>query len=458
VKAADVRVPHARLLVATAALIACVAILWLARGFTFYFDEWTVILPADSSWTVYLQPHNEHPAMLLRLIYAVLLSTVGMRSYVPYMAVLLALHATTVVLLFELVRRRAGDLIGIGAAVLLLVMGAAWENLLWAFQIGFVGSVACGLGSLLLLYRGGPPLPREARDASLAGPPHGVGRKWAAMLLLFGSLMFSGIGLFFLIAAAVWLALTPERRKDLVWLAPVAFALGAWYLAYGRSGTPPASTSLAGNVAALPLYTVWGLGASVAGLIGEDGWVGPVLLMLALAALGFSWRRRRPDGFTVAIAAALLAFYVVLGLNRAQIGYQQSASGRYVYEGAVLWLLLLADAARGLPWRGTWRPALVACIFLASFNSGVLLYEYSAAKTEQMLREAADLQALSAERGDPCLNPNANVDPLVMPQVTSPAAYYRAVDRYGDPAAGTPAVRGPDFERARAKLLKPGCP
>jgi hypothetical protein len=444
VKAADVRVPHARVLVATTAVIACVAILWLARGFTFYFDEWTVILPADSSWTVYLQPHNEHPAMLLRLIYAVLLNTVGMRTYVPYMAVLLALHATSVVLLFELVRRRAGDVIGIGAAVLLLVMGAAWENLLWAFQIGFVGSVACGLAALLLMDQG--------------GPPHGVGRKWSVMLLLLASLMFSGIGLFFLIAAAVWLALTPERRTDLVWLAPVALALVAWYLAYGRSGTPPASTSLAGNVAALPLYTVWGLGASVAGLIGEDGWVGPVLLLLALAALGFSWRGRRPDGFNIGIAAALLAFYVVLGLNRAQIGYQQSGSGRYVYEGAVFWLLLLGDAARGLPWRGIWRPALVACVFLACFNSGVLLYEYSAAKTEQMQREAADLQALAAERGDPCLNPNAIVDPLVMPQVTSPPAYYRAVDRYGDPAAGTPAVRGPDFERARANLLKPGCP
>jgi hypothetical protein len=438
VKAADVRVPHARLLVAATAAIACVAILWLARGFTFYFDEWTFILPADSSWTAYLQPHNEHPAMLLRLIYAVLLNTVGMRTYVPYMAVLLALHATTVVLLFELVRLRAGDLIGIGAAVLLLVMGAAWENLLWAFQIGFVGSVACGLGALLVIGAAQP-------------------RMLAAMLLLFGSLMFSGIGLFFLIAVAVWLALTPERRNDLVWLAPVALALGTWYLAYGRSGTPPASTSLAGNVAALPLYTVWGLGASVAGLIGEGGWVGPVLLLLALAALGFSWRRRRPDGFTIGIAAALLAFYVVLGLNRAQIGYQQSGSGRYVYEGAVFWLLLLADAARDLPWRDTWRPALIALVFLACFSSSVLLYSWALAKTVQMQREAADLQALAAVRNDPCLDPHGAVDQLVMPQITSPAAYYRAVDRYGDPARGTPADRGADFERARANLLRPGC-
>jgi hypothetical protein len=440
VKVEDVRVPQARLLVAAVAVVAGAAILWLARGFNFYFDEWTVILPTntrDTSWTVYLQPHNEHPAMLLRLIYALLLNTVGMRSYIPYMVVLLALHATSVVLLFELVRRRAGDLVGIAAAALLLVMGAAWENLLWAFQIGFVGSVACGLGALLAIGAARP-------------------RMWAAMLLLLGSLMFSGIGLFFLIAAAVWLALTPERRRELIWLAPVAVALGVWYLAYGRSGAPPSPTSLSGNLAVLPLYVLWGFGSSVAGLIGEGGLFGPVLLLAAIVALGFSWRRRRPDGFTVAIATALLAFYIVLGLNRAQIGYQQSGSGRYVYEGAVFWLLLLAGAARDLPWRGTWRPALVACVFLACFNSGVLLYAYSAAKTEQMLREAADLQALAVERNDPCLNPNGAVDSLVMPQVTSPAAYYRAVQRYGDPAAGA-AVRGPDFERARANLLQPGC-
>jgi hypothetical protein len=456
VKAADVRVPHARLLVATVALIACAAILWLARGFNFYFDEWTVILPMDSSWTVYLQPHNEHPAMLLRLIYAVLLSTVGMRSYVPYMAVLLALHAITVVLLFELMRRRAGDLIAIGAAALLLVMGAAWENLLWAFQIGFVGSVACGLGALLALAS--PPrgeVPPDSRSEARGGG--GARSGLAVMLLLLGSLMFSGIGLFFLVAAAVWLALTPDRRKDLIWLAPVALALGVWYLAYGRAGAAPTPTSPAGNIEALPLYTLWGLGASVAGLIGEGGLFGPVLLLLALVALGFSWRRRRPDGFTIGIAAALLAFYVVVGLNRAQIGYQQSGSGRYVYEGAVFWLLLLGDAARDLPWRGTWRPALVACVFLACFNSGVLLYAYSAAKTEQMLREAADLQALAVERTDPCLNPIGIVDPLVMPQVTSPAAYYRAVDRYGDPAAGMRAIRGADFDRAGRNLVEPGC-
>ena len=434
-KAADVRVSNARLFVIAAAIAGCAAILWLSRSFTFYFDEWTLILPSDTGWTTYLQPHNEHPAILLKLIYAGLLATVGMRSYLPYMAVLLALHATTVVLLFELVRRRAGDVIAIAAALLLLVLGAGWENLLWAFQVGFVGSVACGLGALLVMEPATP-------------------RMWLAALLLFGSLLFSGIGLFFLIAAAVWLALTRDRRRELVWLAPVALAFIAWYLAYGRSG---ATTSLTGNLQALPLYVAWGLAASVAGLIGQSLY-GPALLVVAVAAIGFSWFRHRPDGFTIGIAVALLAFYIVIGLGRAQIGYQQSGAGRYVYEGAIFWILLLADSARGLPWRGTWRPALIACLFLACFSSSVLLYTWALAKGAQMEREAADLQALAAERRDPCLNPNGVVDPLVLPQITSPAAYYRAVDRYGAPTVDARVIQGADFDQARANLLKPGCP
>jgi len=437
VKAADVRVAHARLFVASAAVIVCAAIMLLARGFTFYFDEWTFILPADTGFAFILQPHNEHPVMLTRLIYWVLLNTVGMRSYVPYMAVLLALHATSGVLLFELVRRRAGDAVAIAAAILLLVLGAAWENLLWAFQMAFVGSVACGLGALLLMDTG-----------------H---RMWLVMVLLFGSLMFSGIGLFFWLAAAVWLLLTPARRRDLVWLAPVAIAFAAWYLAYGHTGAPPKPLSLAGNIALLPAYVVWGMGSAVGGLIGEGGWIGLPLLALGMAAVALGWRRRRPDAFAIAIATALFAFYAVTGLNRAQLGFQQSGAGRYVYEGAVLWLLLLADAARELPWRGTWRPALIACVFLACFNSGVLLYAYSAAKTVQMQRETADLQALAAARTNPCLDPSASADPLVMPQVTSPVDYYRAVDRYGDPVAGSLRLGGTDLDRALANLLTPGC-
>jgi hypothetical protein len=378
--------------------------------------------------------------MLPRLIYAALLFTFGLHTYLPYMVVLMALHGASAVLLFELVRRRAGDLVGVASAAMLLVLGAGWENLLWAFQIAFVGSVACGLGMLLALEG-----PRTRRRPAVAA------------VLLAASMMFSGIGLFFGVAAAVRLWLDPPRRRELLWFAPVGVAFAAWYLVFGHGGAPTVPPPSAANVFLLPGYVGWGLAASVAGIIGVTGLPALAVLVLAAGAIGFAWWRQRPDPLAVAVAAGLLAFYVLTGLTRAQLGFDQSAAGRYVYVGAVFWLILLADAARLLPWSGTWRPALAAVVFLACFNSSVLLFAYSAGKTAVMQREIADLQALAVERSDKCLNPTGAVDPLVMPHVTSPALYYRAVDRFGDPTNGLPITDRPDFERARSNLTRSDC-
>ena len=445
----SVRIPHATLIVGVAAALIAAALLWLSRTYNFYFDEWTFILTApDWTWVTYLQPHNEHPSILFRLLYAALLNTVGMRSYVPYMAVLLALHAVNVVLLFMVVRRRgAGDAVALGSAGLLLLLGAGWENLLWAFQMAWLASVACGLGMLLMLQA------RPSRS-SLA----------LAVALAAASMMFSGIGLTFAAFAVMMLAPTPARRRELLWFVPLGVAVVAWYLAFGRAGTPPNPPATAANIALLPLYAAWGLGQSAAGLIGESGAWGPPALAAAVLAIGLTWRRHRPDPFALGAVAALVTLYVVTGLTRAQLGYAQSGSGRYVYEGAVFWLVLLAGAARNLPWRGSWRLALVACLFLACFNSSVLLFTYAVAKGAQMQRETADLQALAAERSDPCLSPDGWADPLVIPQVDNPALYYRAVDRYGDPVAGRPITDRADFDRARSNLRRlrqapsrPGC-
>ena len=439
---AEVRVPRARLIVAVAAVVASATILWLARSYTFYFDEWDFILSApDWSLTTYLEPHNEHPSILFRLVYGVLLNTVGLRSYAPYMVVLLALHALDAVLLFEVVRRRAGDLPGMASAACLLVLGSGWEEILWAFQMAWLASIACGLGMLLVLQG-------RATSSKVA----------AAAGLLAGSLMFSGIGLVFSAVAVVLLAATPGRRRKLFWLVPVGIALGAWYLAFGHSGRPSVPPGSSANLLVLPAYMAWGLAASVGGLIGVTGAPALVLLILAAAAIGFTWRRHRPDPLALGAAAGLISFYVLIGLARGQIGYDQSASGRYVYIGAVFWLILLADAVKRLPWRGTWRPALAACLFLACFSSSVQLVEWAAAKSLLMQREVADLQALAVERTDPCLNPAGIADRLVMPQVNNPALYYRATDRYGDPMRGLPITDRADFENARRNLVRRDCP
>ena len=432
------RVPRARLIVTVAALLGCAAVLWFSRAYTFYFDEWTFINTAPD-WTLatYFQPHNEHPSMLFRAVYAALLNTVGLRSYVPYMTLLMLGHFANVLLLFELVRRRAGQVIAIAAAALLLTLGAGWEDVLWAFQMAWLASVAFGLGTLLVL---------ESRS-----------RIPLAIALVAVSLAFSAIGVVFAIAAGTRLLLTPGRRREVLWLAPAAVALVAWYAAFGRFGEHPNPQPGPANLFLDPLYAAWGLGQSAAGLIGEGGPFGPPLLVAGAAAIGWRWKRHGTDAFAISVAVALVAFYLVIGLTRAQLGFQQSGASRYVYIGALLWLILLADAARSLPWRGTWRPALVACVFVAWFSSSVLLFAFATARTVLSQRQVADYYALAAMRSDPCLDPNGAVDLLVMPAETSPALYYRAVDRFGDPRAGMPLVDQPSFEAGVSHLRKAGC-
>jgi len=358
-RAGAVDVPNARLIVAALAALVAAAILLLSRNFNFYFDEWDFILNApDWSWLSFLQPHNEHPSLLPKLIYAALLNTVGLRAYWPYMAVLLALHAANSILLFELVRRRAGDAVGIAAAALLLVLGAGWENLLWAFQMSFVGSITFGLGALLALQR-----IRGTRGSLIATG------------LSAASILCSGIGLFFAVAVGVQIALEPTRRRDLRWTAVLAVAVAAWYLDFGRTGAATNPPPSAMNIVSAPVYVLWGLGEAAAGLIGEGGWWGPFAFIAAAGVVAWAWNRKRPDALPIAVAAAMLSLYAVTALTRAQLGYSQSGSGRYVYEGAIFWMLLLADAAAMLPWRGTWRPALAALIFLACFNSAALLLD-----------------------------------------------------------------------------------
>jgi hypothetical protein len=439
VTAADVRVPHARLIVAGAGVLAVAALLWLSRTYTFYFDEWSFITTApDATVAWFFKPHNEHPAILFRAAYLTLLDTVGLRAYLPYMAVLLALHLANTLLLFELVRRRSGELVALFAAALLLVLGGGWEDLMWAFQLAWLASTALGLGMLIALDG-----PASSRRAGVA----------AALLAV--SLAFSGIGLVFAIAATILLAL--RRDRTVLWLVPVAVLLVAWYALFGHTGNHPNPPPTAANVFLLPGYAFTGLAASAGGVIGVGGLLGVVSLVAMGAAIAWYWVRHGRDPFPVAVAASLVGFYTITGLGRAQLGYEQAASSRYVYIGALLWIVLLADVARVVPWRGTWRPAVAACIFLACFNSSAVLVSWATAKSILMQRQVADYYALAAMRHDPCLDPAGAVDLLVMPVETDPTLYYRAVDRYGDPIDGMPLLDHSSYEAGLAHLRKGNC-
>ena len=87
---------------------------------------------------------------------------VELRSYLPYLAQVIALHLAAVTGAYVLMRRRVGPFAATLLALPLLLLGAGAENLFWAFQTGFVGSVAFGIWALVLIEQRGRRFDRRA--------------------------------------------------------------------------------------------------------------------------------------------------------------------------------------------------------------------------------------------------------------------------------------------------------
>lgn len=131
-----------------------------ARGLTFSADDWQFILDRRSlSLDVLFQPHLQHLSAIPILLYRALITVFGTHSYVPLIALLLLVHGCACVLLYALARRHVGPWAALVPEAILLLLGPAWHDLLWAFQVAYIGSVAAGFGALLTLRSGGGRTP-----------------------------------------------------------------------------------------------------------------------------------------------------------------------------------------------------------------------------------------------------------------------------------------------------------
>src|SRR5689334_6775680 len=209
--AAARRPDRADLMVAVLLVVAVSVLLFLARGMTFFADEWAVIAERNLSLDDFLRPFNEHWLGVTIDLYRIWLGLFGLESYVPYVVLLLAWHAVVVALLYLLVRRAAGPWIGVGAAAIAALFGSGFENLYWAMQVGFLISIALGFGALLLL----------------SGQPT-TGRVAGAVILLTVGVMTSGFGLFMGALVGLDVLLDPRRRR---WV-PALFIPAGVYLAW----------------------------------------------------------------------------------------------------------------------------------------------------------------------------------------------------------------------------------
>jgi hypothetical protein len=302
----------------------------------FFDDEWGFLLHRGLSARQLLTPHNQHWSTVPVLVYRALFALVGLHSYLPYLAVLFALHLVLAHLLWRAMRAVGADpLVATGLAAGFAVFGAGSEDLVWAFQMGFVGAVLLGW-AFVLLAAGNPASSGVSRTRERAA--------WAASL---GALLFSGVGPIMVATGGLAVLLRRGLRQALRAVAPAALAYSAWLGAYGASRVTP-GIGVGRLVAEMPGYVGRGLQAT----FGEGaGAQGAGLALMVLLGAWLVWhldlaRTRAAPAFAGALGA--VGFFVVVSVGRARFGAVQAASSRYVYVAAALVLPAVALAASSL--------------------------------------------------------------------------------------------------------------
>jgi hypothetical protein len=329
------------------AVAALVFLVWLGRDMTFYHDEWALILKRDLSVDGILAPHNEHLSATLVILYRVLLGTVGMGSYWPYLGVTFALHLVVAGLVYAIVRREtplASSGWALGAMAVMLLLGSGGDDILWAFQSAAIGVVAAGIGAIVVAPR---------RPGLAAG-------------LLVVALATSGGSLAFLVGTAVRLVLT--RPRALPWLLLPTGLYLAWYIAYGAAGVSALRSPSLDGVAP---YVAVGLSATAAGVLGTTI---PAIGMVACAVVAVGlWLARPIPSVVLALLAAGVAFFVIAGTVRAELGPEQAAAPRYLYIVAPAFLVAGAILLSRLPRRAAAGIGAVVLVVALVGNVGLLL-------------------------------------------------------------------------------------
>ena len=413
------RVTPATAVLAGTLFAAAVVLLYAGRHLTFFYDEWNLILDRrGGSLSTYLDPHNQHLSLFPVIIYKLLFKLVGLRHYTPYRVVLVAFDLVSGALLYVLAARRLGRWLALAPTLLLLLIGSSFEDLLWPFQIGFLGSVAAGLGALVLLDR-----------SDAGGRSDGL----AAALLIY-SVGSSGVGLAYLAGSAVMLIAqrTPWRRLWVVGLPALLFLI--WYLGW-ETNAPITSASLLGA----PQYIVDVASAGFAGIAGLSLTYGPPIAVAALVGIALAVHRRGAAGRPL-LLAAIAGALVFWGLSAiARSTQPEPNANRYVYVSAVFILLAVTEAARGVR---LGRPALALLGVLVGgaviANLGQLrLGERGLLSADNSVRASLAATDIAA----PVVSASFPISPADAPQLT--AGPYLAAIR----ALGTPAPTIGELER-----------
>ncbi len=425
----EMRVAYAVLALAFA--LAAVLILAWGTGQTFINDEWNyLVVYRGFALETLFAPQNGHLIILPRLIYKGMFATFGTTSHVPYQAVSVVFHLIVAAIFFQLVRTRVQLAVAVALTVLVALFGVCWDTLVGGYELPNLTGMAGGLGMLLALQR-------RTRGGDIA-----------ACLLLAASLASFSVGIAFGLGAlvSIWLGGRSQWRRVWVVLVPAALYV-AWFIwarKFGQTEVTAESISALFSGAADQMAAIT---AAITGLFRVPGSIGlPVVLeirpdwgyplALIFAGLIALHVRRAPRSIYFWTVIATLVIYLALvaaGLSPART----PSSGRYVYLGGILSLLLVAELAREIRWT-TAIGAFATIVFglslmanVADFRAGGQLFR-AEGETNRATLAAVELSRGKVDRFrvvEDEKTTHSHAD-MLFPIW----AYYEAAEKFGSPA------------------------
>ncbi|HEX6667002.1 MAG TPA: hypothetical protein VF081_10465 [Solirubrobacterales bacterium] len=409
---------------------------------TFIADDW-MLLVKRHGWSAdyFLHPFHGNIVAGPGVTYKLLQETFGMGSATPYYCLAIATFLASAVLLFVYLRRRVGDWLALFAAVLILFLGAAFEDLLFAFQIGYFAGAAVGLGALIALDR------EDDRGDTIA------------CVLLSVSVAFSSVGLVFVAGALIDLALgrRPRARRSFVALVPIALYV-LWWIGWGHV----AGQHITGhNILTTPEFVFKAASAGIVSLFGlatGDGsepsqphliW-GQIVFVLGVIAIAARIVKDGKVSRGLGIALAIgFAFWILAGVNRDVS--RLPTSSRFQYPSAIFVLLIAAELLRGirLP-----RFVLVAAAVGtgAAAIAGMSLLQQEHEERWAPYADSLHSSLAAIEIAGDSANPQFPV--FFPPDIEAPTRWYlSSVGEFGSPAFSEAELEArPATERASADL------
>jgi hypothetical protein len=331
----------------------------------FILDEWDFlghrgILRLGNEGIFY--PHNEHWTTIPIVVWRAIFNLVGVRYYWLYMVPLVLAHLATVYLLWRFMLRHGIELwIATLLAIAFAVVGVGYQDLVEAFQLTFVGSVAFGLLAI------------DAIETD---------RVRLAPLWCVCALMCSDLGIPMVVACGLVACVQRRFRDAAIAVVPSAFVFLVWYAAIGHQGVTSGSTSEATNVGGLLSYIWTGLTSSLSGFLDSPHFVG-VLAVVVLGVVAVVYRNA-----PAALAVCVIPFFGFVGLGRLQLGTSQATASRYAYVAIALLLPLLGWVLTRLALIVYLRLAVVVVLGLLVAVNVVVLHRQQ--QVNQLLVAATD--------------------------------------------------------------------